>query len=328
MHDYVATAEPVASQVLVQRYQLQVKSATIRNEMAEMSEMGLLRQPHTSAGRIPSDRGYRFYVDRLMPSITPAPEAEAQLARLRQAISEEIDEVLKQTTRMLTSLTHYTAVAIPPEASGLVLREVHLSPLDGRRCLLVAVTSSGEAKSRIIELTDNLSASELTQLSNRLTDHLKGMSPEEIQAVLSRDGEDRAEGAFRSLLEILRDLLQRTSSSEEIMVEGTRHMLQQPEFRDVKRLENLLEVLEERRSVLELLREAVTNRAVQVIIGEENLEEGLRECSLIAARYSAGPGAYGAIGVIGPTRMAYSTALPTVELVARHLSEMFNRWTA
>jgi heat-inducible transcriptional repressor len=327
VHDYVATAEPVASQVLVQRYQLRVKSATIRNEMAEMSDMGLLRQPHTSSGRIPTDSGYRFYVDRLMPSLAPAPEAEAHLTRLRQAIYEEIDEVLKQTSRLLASLTHYTALVTPPEAPGLSLKEVHLSPLDGRRCLMVVVNSSGEVRPRVIELAENLSAADLTRLSNLLSDRMKGKTAEEIQSALSREGEDRPEGAFRQILEAIHDLLARVSS-EEVVVEGTRQMLQQPEFRDVQRLDNLLEVLEERRSVLELLRDAVNNRAVQVIIGEENSEEGLRDCSLIAARYSAGPGAYGAVGVIGPTRMSYSTAVPTVELVARYLSDLFERWTA
>jgi heat-inducible transcriptional repressor len=327
IHDYVATAEPVASQVLVQRYQLHVKSATVRNEMAEMAEMGLLRQPHTSAGRIPSDRGYRFYVDKLMPNVLPTADAEQQITRLRQAIYDEIDEVLRQTCRLLTSLTHYTAVATPPEASSLGLREVHLSPLDGRRCLLVVVPSSGEVKHRIIELGENLSASDLTRISNRLTEQLQGATAEALGALLTLEDENRPEGSFRQLIEVVRDLLL-PPSGQEVMVEGTRHMLHQPEFRDVSRLESLLEVLEERRSVLELLRTAVEDRKVQVVIGEENTEEGLRECSLVAARYTAGPNAYGAIGVIGPTRMEYSTAVSTVGLVAEHLSDLFGRWNS
>jgi heat-inducible transcriptional repressor len=327
VHDYVATAEPIASQMLVQRYQLQVKSATIRNEMLAMSDMGLLRQPHTSAGRIPSDRGYRFYVDRLMPALPPDADTEQQVGKLRQALHNEIDEVLKQTCRMLTSLTHLTAVATPPEVQSLSLREIHVSPLDDRRCLLVVVSSNGEVKHRMIELADSLPAAELTRLSNRLTDLLHGMTVENLKGLLAAEGENRIEGHFRQLLEAIRDLLA-PPQSDDILVEGTRHMLQHPEFRDVNRLENLMEVLEERRSVLELLQEAVNDTSVQVVIGEEISEEGLRDCSLVAARYSAGSEAYGAIGVIGPTRMAYSTTIPTVRLVAQHLSDFFNRWSA
>ncbi len=327
IHDYVATAEPVASQVLVKRYHLQVKSATVRNEMAEMSEMGLLRQPHTSAGRIPSDKGYRVYVDRLMPAIALNADAEQRITSLRQALHDEIDEVLRQTCRLLTSLTRYTAVATPPETTSFSLREAHLSPLDGRRCLFVVVPSSGEVKHRILELSEPLSAAELTRISNRITDQLQGATSDTVSALLEMQGDARPEGPFRQLLELLRDMLQPTST-QEVMVEGTRRMLQQPEFRDVARLEGLLEALEERRSVLELLRGAVADQQVQVIIGEETRDEGLRECSLVAARYSAGPGAFGAIGVIGPTRMEYGAAVSTVQIIARHLSDLFEKGAA
>ena len=325
VHDYVATAEPIASQLLVERHQLHVKSATVRNEMAEMVDMGLLRQPHTSAGRIPSDRGYRVYVDQLMPLVTPSSEAEARVSQVRQDLCREIDEVLTQTCRLLTSLTNYTAVAMPPETASPTLREAHLSPLDGRRCLLVVVPSAGDVKHRMIELMAPIPASELTRLGNRVTEQIQGMTPEAIVSLLGQGGEGRPEGLFRQLLEMIAVMLG-PRSTEEVVVEGTRRMLQQPEFRDLGRLEGLLEALEERRTVLEALREAVGDEAVQVVIGEENLDIGLRDCSLIAARYSAGPDAFGAIGVIGPTRLAYSTAVPIVNLVAKRLSDLFGEW--
>ncbi|MGQ9697108.1 MAG: heat-inducible transcriptional repressor HrcA [Armatimonadota bacterium] len=319
VHDYVATAEPVASKTLVLKYQLQVKSATVRHELAEMSEMGYLRQPHTSAGRIPSDRGYRVYVDYLMPPERPLPAAYERVRWLQRRVGLELEEVLRQTCRILASVTQYTAVASTPTSENIKPRQVLLTQLDKRHVLMVGVMTDGSVLHRILDVPGPLVPSQLSMLSDLLTQHATVGRSAQTELAVRPEARGIGELAARAVA-ALEDMLKPDDGA--VVVEGASHMARQPEFRDSEKLEPILGFLEERRSLIEILRRASNRSSVTVMIGQESIEPSLQECSVVAARYRAGAGCCGAIGVIGPTRMEYRFAIPTVGLLAETLSQL------
>lgn len=320
VHDYIATAEPVASRTLVLRYQLQVKSATVRHELAEMSEMGYLRQPHTSAGRIPSDRGYRVYVDYLMPAEKPSPALYEKVERLHQRIGGEVEEILIQTCRILAGATKYTAVASTPQPEAASVRQVVFTQLDRRHVLMVCVLNDSSVKHRILDAPGPLKSSQLAALGDVLVGAVSGEIPE--QELLARLPSPDLEQLYRRAASVLKEIL-RPEPTETVFVEGTSYMVRQPEFKDGEKLEPVLSALEERRCLLEMMRQAANRQDVVVTIGEESPEPRLKECSFVAAPYRVSSGSIGAIGVIGPTRMEYRIAVPTVGLMAKSLSDMF-----
>lgn len=324
---YVRTAEPVGSQALVQSCQLGVKSATIRNELAEMTELGLLRQPHTSAGRVPSDQGYRFYVDRLLGSVPLGDEVWETTGSLRRHMHDELDEVLRQTCRLLSSLTQYASVASMPEPESYVPRQVHLTSLDPHHVLLVVIPPTGEVKHRILEVPGPVPPTRLTWLSKRITREASGLTVEQLRHHTVSAPDDLPEetaALYHQVWQALRDLIEPDAEAE-VVVEGTTQILRQPEFRNLERLEAMLSALEERRELLRALRDSLAARTVTIRIGTENWQAGMQECSLVAARYSMGTGAYGSIGVVGPTRMDYRRAISAVEAMAQCLTELFGK---
>ncbi len=323
--DYVRTAEPIGSEALLQRYDLGVKSATIRNEMAAMAEMGYLRQPHTSAGRIPSDLGYRFYVNRLM---TPEPlqpnerDAADSIIGLSDA---EIETILHHACRVLSNVTRYTSVATPPQADDLRIKHVQIGIVGEGRLLVVTLLNTGEIKHRIVEC-GQLSRRQVTVLSNFVDSHLASTHVGAIsQANL---GELPTEIAgMGDLLKSVVDAIDTGIGRQEsdLLMEGTSHLVRQPEFRDSERIEPILGALEDGRGILAALASALSGEPVTVVIGSESPCDDIRECSFVAAKYGVGDRMRGAIGVLGPTRMAYQHAIPAVDYVATSLSRLLTR---
>jgi heat-inducible transcriptional repressor len=316
---YVARAEPVGSEYLAASGSFGVKPATIRSELAELTDLGYLRQPHTSAGRIPSTRGYRYYVDHLMRW---APLPRGATTRLRHISAGDVEQLLVQTCRLLSSLTGYTSVAAPPAGESAGVRSVHLVQMGGTRVLAVAVLENGRVIHRFAELLRPLSPAAVTRLSNGLDEMLRGATQPAgvapVPAELAADDE---------MLRSLARLITRAVSEEarETYLEGASHILEQPEFRDADRVEPLIRFLEERRSLYEQLRVLLAGRDVAVVIGEENPHPPLHECSVVIAPYQAGDRLTGWVGVLGPTRMLYPQVAPAVDLAARSLTEAFAR---
>lgn len=322
---YVRSAEPVASDWLAAHANFGVRSATIRNEMAELTDLGLLRQPHTSAGRVPSDRGYRYYVDRLMLR-RPLPPTQARPLRdLGRFGDADVEELLRQTCRVLSSLTRYTSIAAPPVTEQPRIRQVHLAKMSDRQVLLVVVLDNGCLVHRFAEPPQRLSPAEVDRLSNALDQLLGGLEATAVGTAAARlPGE--LSGYRETLLSLL-GVVERSMSAEEadLYLEGASHMLEQPEFRDAGKVEPLIRLLEARRVAFETLRDLLAGGPWTVVIGSENPQEEFQECSLVAARYGAGRSAAGWIGVVGPTRMAYGQAVPAVKMAARTLTEAFSR---
>jgi heat-inducible transcriptional repressor len=321
---YVGRAEPVASEWLASHHDLGVRSATIRNEMAAMTEMGYLRQPHTSAGRVPSDMGYRYYVDRLM-SWGQLSQVEATAIKGIGRLSEgQVEELLTQTCRVLTSLTRLTSVALPPSQKAARVRQIHLVQMAQNQVLMVIVMEGGQIHHRFVELPQRLTPFEVATLSTTLDEMFRAV-PEGAPVTLPE-----APAEMRPLQHSLRQLVsaaERTlcRNDEEFVVEGTSHMLEQPEFREADRVEPIIRLLEERKSAYEMLRNLVKDHPTAVVIGAEHPSRELQECSLVAARYRVGERMSGWIGLIGPTRMHYARAVPVVDLAARALSRALTR---
>lgn len=322
--NYVARAEPVGSAFLASDETLGVRSATIRNELSEMTDWGYLLQPHTSAGRIPSDRGYRYYVDHLM-SWVRLPQSEARAVRSAVRLSAgNVEQLLAQTCRVLSSLTRYTSLATPPNSEEPAIRQVHLAQVSPVHVLAVVVLQGGRVNHSLVELSSPIEPHEVTKISNFLDGRLRGLNAGSYPVELAIPDElQRHRDAVADVAAAIARRLQDDGAG--FMLQGTSRMLDQPEFKDSNRIEPLIRFLEERRDAYQALRRILGSEPLTVSIGEENPAASLRDVSFVAARYCAGPRLFGWVGVLGPTRMAYQHALPAVEYAARVLSESLTR---
>ena len=336
VQDYVATGEPVGSHLLVSRYALGCKSATIRSEMAEMSERGYLRQPHTSAGRIPSDRGYRFYVNRLMPLPVIQPDEGVQVRAALRAASSELDMVLRRTCSLLAAMTRLPALATPPDADDTELRQVFVSPAGTDKLLLVLLFSSGRTENRLIASDAPISASDALVLANALNERFGGEALSALRGA-ALDPESAPRGLRRLLPQWTRlahevvEAARALADETPMYVEGAQDVWQIPEFRDVERLGRFLLTLQERAALVEMMGRALAERGakpgspVHVVIGEENSQAALHAYSVVSAPYFVGDRERGTIGVLGPTRMDYGRATAAVRFMAQTVGDLLTR---
>ena len=324
--DYVATTKPVGSERLLEIQTLGCKSATIRNEMAELAEWGYLMQPHTSSGRIPTDRGYRYYVDELMnPPAALAPDEADDAQRDARKRQSGLEEILLQTCRILTGLTSYPSLATDPILETTRLQRLYLTEASPRHVLLVATLSTGHVAHRLVELDSAPGDAILARLANflnsqtgerELTEAPRLLAALEVPAELAPHA-----AALSKIVSALSQALQ-SLSERRVFFEGVNQILRQPEFKDVERLTALMTALEQPGALHQMLFEAQTNGEFAVVIGAENAYAPMQECSVIASPYHIGDRAAGCLGVVGPTRMNYDRATAAVGLMARNLSAM------
>ncbi len=324
--DYVLTTKPVGSERLIEAYNLGCKSATVRNEMAEMAEMGYLLQPHTSAGRIPTDRGYRYYVDELMDPVTPLSPEEVRRARLSawQARSE-VEEILQQTCRILAQMTSYASVATDPSTGTTTIRRLYLTEADSRHILMVLLLSTGHVEHRLLELETIPEPNILLQLSNCVNTFIAGRDLDEVGRAVRACESPKELAAYAPVLHKIFSVLTQAAhalSERRVFLEGTSQLLRQPEFQDVQRLEAVLNALEQRSALYQVLSRALNQGDTAIIIGSESGWEPMQECTVITAIYRIGARAAGYLGVVGPTRMQYERAAAAVDLMARNLSSV------
>jgi heat-inducible transcriptional repressor len=320
VEDYVSTNEPVGSKNLVDRHNLDVSPATIRNDMAVLEELGFIVQPHTSAGRIPTDKGYRLFVDRLS-GIKPFTSAERRAIETFLAGAYDLDEVVMRTVRLLAQLTRQVAVVQYPSLSRSAIRHLELVPLTDTRLLLVLITDTGRVEQRSVELPAPAAEDSVTHLRAVLNAYLDGRRLTEVASVID-ELPDRIEPVERSnaaavFSVILESLVER--HEERIVVAGAAN-LAAADF--AKGLHDVLEALEEQVVLMRLLGESGDQASVTVRIGAENQVEGLQSTSLVAAGYGSGEQALARLGVLGPTRMDYPTAMGAVRAVARYVGQI------
>lgn len=333
VRDYVETIKPLGSEDLAARHQWGIKSATIRNEMAELAELGFLRQPHTSAGRIPSDQGYRFYVDHLMLAQTLEESTLPVLDEEDQAL--EMERLLRRTCALLTQTTSYTSVATPPRPADTQVRQIFVTPAGEDRLLVVMLLSTGQVENRLLcpSQTDapsapSVSAGDIVSLGNALNAAFSGQALDALPGLVSGAPAEFAP-ALRVLYAMLtvavRQMAQAAGDEDSIYMEGASEILRQPEFRDVAKIESVLGTLQRGTLLFQTLSRALLGPDVTVVIGAENHVPAMTECSVVTASYYVGTRKRGTIGVVGPTRMNYDRAVPAVGFFSGTLSRTLTR---
>jgi heat-inducible transcriptional repressor len=325
VREYITSGDPVASSMLVSAAGLGVSSATVRNILARLEEEGFVQQPHTSAGRIPTDRGYRFYVDLLLESKRPTRAADAVEARLRRDSPDRlVDSVLPQVSHVLSQTARSIGFAVRAAHEAAVFDRVEFVPLGGGRILVVIVASGGHVIQKVIDIGEPLGPDELRQAANYLNEEFSGLPLHRArEAVLERIKEEQ------SLYDELRARAMRLASStfaelpddRLIYVEGASSLLDDATGLAVNTLQALLQMIEEKQKLLQLLNEYIDGPGLTVVIGAEHLDPSLRPFSLVLSTYDDGAG-IGTVGVLGPTRMRYSRAIAVVEGAAQAVSRV------
>ncbi len=321
VHLYIRTGEPVGSEALTAHSKLGVSSATIRNELATLEEMGYLTQPHTSAGRKPTELGYRYFVNMLPARSRLRDPERLAIVHFFDVALADVDEILKGTTQLLSRLTRYASLALAPGLRESAIARAELVRV-GSGTLLLVVLEDGRVEKRLIEVPTEASAEDVERLSAVLLEALAGQTLTEARAELSR----RSGPAARPDRSILANVAEALGSIDEarqeehVFMGGMANIAAEETFQRRETLRQMLEAIERESEILRLLREAATSPAVSVTIGSENPVTGIWEASVVAAPYEAGGRAIGTIGVVGPLRMDYAAAISAVRAVAERLS--------
>lgn len=323
---YVTSGEPVGSKTLVERYRLGVSPATVRNEMGALEEAGYIFQPHTSAGRIPTDAGYRYFVDTNKHQMKlPANEAR-RIARFFGEPRYELEDALRQTAALLSGVTDHAAVVFAPALERSVVRHVELVPLAGSRAMVVLVTNTGRVENHIIGVGDDIDEVQLdraAEMLNRLiVDEPLEKAPHKIS-----EGVDRFPLEIKSVVESVAEALQQEMSdhdAERMYLDGTSNIVHEEKFADLETVRQVIGTLEHRRLLLEVLADAISTSTVSVRIGSENSLEEMQSCAVITARYGTEDQPLGSLGVVGPTRMDYRRTIGAVHEVASNLGRMLS----
>jgi heat-inducible transcriptional repressor len=322
VEDYVATQEPVGSKALVERHNLRVSPATVRNDMAVLEEEGYLRQPHTSAGRVPTDKGYRLFVDRLS-RIKPLSPAERRAIERFLIGAVDLDDVVHRTVRLLAQLTRQVAVVQYPSLARSLVRHVELVPISTTRLLLVLITDTGRVEQRLVELPAPIETEDVNELRTVINDRLGGLAFIETTAQVQQIREQvRAElrGPMTALATVLLETLV-DRPEERVVLAGTANLTRAGTLDFAGTIRPILEALEEEVILLKLFGQAEQS-PTRVFIGDENEFEDLRSVSVVTTGYGPGNTVVGGLGVLGPTRMDYPGNIATVRAVARYVGEL------
>jgi len=322
VHEHIRTALPVGSQHLVERYHLDMSSATVRNELGALTDMGYLRQPHTSAGRVPSEEGYRYFVGRLLQE-TELPEATRRtISHQFYQMRHDVDQWMRLTASVLASQSRAASLVTAPHPEQAHFKHMELIATRGRQVLMVLVMVGGEIHQRIMTISDYASQEQLSQAANRLTQLLEGKEIEAVRSVRAQ-----VSGLDLELLDwVITEMNEATASAAgEVYLDGLANVLAQPEFTGSEEARRAVHVLEERSVLNDLVtRSLVTSSmgGVQVLIGGEGTWSELRPFSVVLARYGTPGLITGTLGVLGPMRMSYGRTISTVRFLAGLLSDL------
>lgn len=323
---YIKEGRPVGSRWVAQAaFRNRVSSATVRNEMAELEMMGLISQPYTSAGRVPTDAGYRFYVDNLMPRRQiPRPQRVRVEERYRRPF-DEVDEILRETSSLLAELAGYPAVVVGPR-SPVHLRHLHASPVSSHHILVVWVTDDGRIQHRLIQAPAQVTGRQLERISEVLTNRLSNVEISAISRLEARELLKQLPPRLKIPPEVLQHICDSIDVQERgrVFVDGALYILRQPEFADVNRARVVMEALSQKPLVRRMFRPTTQEKQLNVMIGSEAPIPQMRECSVVSHQFQVGV-ARGAIGIVGPTRMPYSQAVSIVTFVADRLARSLER---
>lgn len=320
---YIETAEPVGSRTIAKRVITEFSPATIRNEMADLEEMGFLEKPHTSAGRIPSWRGYRYYVDTLMKRQTLATQ---EIENLRDAMAmqvREINAIIARAGSVLSGMTNYTAFAMLPGQTGLYVQNIRLLLLEEGKLLSVIVLSDGTAKNRILNCPSDVDERVAEALGKVLDVRLKGKKAEEINMLSITELAGLVRTHYEMLIHLEAFFKESLLSGAQVYVDGVSHIFNHPEFKDFDRAREFVNFVERSENLRELTSGREDAGEVTVSIGKENSADEMQDCSMVLSEFHAG-GKTGTIGVIGPTRMDYAKIISMLEFITQGINEMMD----
>ncbi len=324
--NYMDTGEPVGSRTISKYVESKWSSATIRNEMSDLEEMGYIVQPHTSAGRIPSDKGYRFYVDQILQ------EKNSEVAEIQELMIQRVDRlesVLKKLAKLLARDTNYAAMISGPRYHENKLKFLQLSRVDEEKLLIVTVLEGNLIKNTIVPATEHLSDEELLNMNILLNSNLNGLTIEEINLeVISRMKQQAGQhaGIVDLVLNQVAEVIRADSEDLQIYTSGATNIFKYPELSDNQKASELLSTLEHTETLKDLVGgDEAGETGIQVYIGEESQVQAMRDCSVVTANYELGEGIRGTIGIIGPKRMDYEKVLKTLRTVMTQLDAAFKK---
>ncbi len=327
--EYITSAEPVGSRNIANKYNLGLSSATIRNEMADLEDMGYLEQPHTSAGRVPSDKGYRLYVNELMNEYELSVRDIKVIKSMMEMRLGQLDKLITNAAKVLSELTNYTAVFTSPEFKKGAIKTIELVPIDSNSMLIILVTNEGIMKNKRVLLPSSVSPEFITRFSNLLKDKLSGLTIEEISVGKIQEIKTAMQTNFEILfpvLDFITDIIDDVNKEAEVYLSGTTNIFNYPEYSDIGRAREFLELLDDK----QVIKKAISSgnekngkkNAISIKIGGENEIDQLKNKSIITADYYIGDKVAGKLGVIGPTRMDYAKAIKRIERISAYMNKI------
>ncbi len=328
--DYINTAEPVGSRTLARKYEIGLSSATIRNEMADLEELGLLEQLHTSSGRRPSDEGYRFYVDEILKDKNIYSELSVEeMEKIKEAMEIRIDELnglIRKAASVIANITNYTAMAVVSGMGKSEIKAVQIVPVDTNKVLVIMVTKDGTVKNNVVRLSEEVLPDILIDLSIVFNKTLKGLTVEKIDDGVINNlkkvvGNKLPDDVLISILNGVINCIHQIDNKE-IYLDGTNNILNFPEFKDINRAKEFLNLLEAKEVIDNILNDNTKNNDdICIQIGKENKSELIKDCSLITTTYGINGNVIGTIGIIGPKRMEYSKVISVMNWVKKKINE-------
>lgn len=323
--DFIHTAQPVGSRTLSKKEEIFFSSATIRNEMADLEELGFIEKTHTSSGRIPSEKGYRYYVDHLL---SPQKLNQHDIHKVQSIFAEriyELEKIVQKSAKILSELTNYTSIVLGPAVRDNKLKRIQIVPLNKETAIAIIITDTGHVENRMFHLPENIDAGDLEKVVNILNDRLAGAPLESLNnklykevAVLLRHHINNYDLMLNSIADTIK-----IPAYDKLFFGGKTNMLSQPEFHDIEKVKNLMNMIEQEKGIYDLL--SKNKSGINIKIGRENNNSAMENCSLITASYSIGTEKLGTIAILGPTRMEYSRVISLLNYISADLSSVLSK---
>lgn len=329
IQEHIISASPIGSRTLAKKYNLDVSPATIRNEMADLEDLGYLEQPHTSAGRIPSDKGYRYYVDELVRK--EKNEAPTMVKNIEELYGDlqDVQDIISGMAKMLSNMTHYTAMVSEPQSQVSRLKKVEIMQLADNSLLLVLVTDTGMVNNKIINLDQSLSARKIAYLNKFLSDKLENKLLANLDSVYLKELEKELISKIDLSVDLFKQFYNEFEGAFEpggvkVYLGGTSYILEQPEFNDLEKVKKMLKLLDQEEMLNKIIN-SISGSDLEIKIGQENEVEDIKNCSLVVSTYYISNRAVGKIGVIGPTRMEYPRVISSVDVISDILGKLISK---
>lgn len=327
---YISTAEPIGSRTVSKSHDLGVSSATIRNEMSDLEELGYLNKPHTSSGRVPSDKAYRLYVDGYIKLNKNAvnKKQKNEIKKVLENESEEIDQLIQNSARLLSQITSYTAIALSPQIKETRIKHMQLLPLDNNQVLLILVNENGIVKNTVFKTQRNIPENQLIAITNMLNERIKNK-------VFNQLNKESLEGMFNEFykykheIERLIPIINKSVESLDdidLYADGIGRLLNFPEYKNISKVKSIMSFIEDKDQLLKILLLDSISKDIEIRIGEENIYDPIKDCSIITATYKLDGETLGKIGIIGPTRMDYLYLVRTLKIFSENITEIINNY--